>query len=278
MAAACSACRKSKAKVTPLHPVHTYSLHVEDSFAGQCSGERPVCGRCASRQLDCHYTTEPGETEAQARSRAQRDLRHRAAAHTELVELLTSLPERDAQDVLQRMRSGDDIATILRHVKAGDVLLQMAVVPEIRLRYDFPYGSEMPQEYVLDNPYLDSLIYEASSLYPAGGLPGISRPASADSDTTWQPQGFRSLYLAPLHAAAVVEPRLSEVRLSYWTSVCDNDALMRDLLGTWLRCEYHFTAAFQKDLFLEDMAAQREDFCSPLLVNIVLGYACVRYI
>ena len=53
-------------------------------------------------------------------------------------------------------------------------------------------------------------------------------------------------------------------------------ALMRDLLRVFLRCEYHFTAAIQKDLFLEDMAAQREDFCSSLLVNMVLAYSCVR--
>jgi hypothetical protein len=50
---------------------------------------------------------------------------------------------------------------------------------------------------------------------------------------------------------------------------------MRDLLSVWLRCEYHFTAAFQKDLFLEDIGAQREDFCLLLLVNIMLEYSYV---
>jgi hypothetical protein len=81
--------------------------------------------------------------------------------------------------------------------------------------------------------------------------------------------------LKPFHAAEVIDHRLFDVKLSLWTTVCNNDILMRDLLSVWLRCEYHFTAAFQKDLFLEDMGAQREDFCSSLLVNVMLGYSCV---
>jgi hypothetical protein len=52
---------------------------------------------------------------------------------------------------------------------------------------------------------------------------------------------------------------------------------MRDLLNVFFRCEYLFASVFQKDYFLEDMAAQRQDFCSSLLVNITLAYSCVRH-
>lgn len=78
---------------------------------------------------------------------------------------MRTLPDREAQDVLQRLRSGADVAAILNQVKAGNLLLQMAVTPETRLRYEFPYRSEMPFDCGPDNPYLDSLIYEAASLY-----------------------------------------------------------------------------------------------------------------
>ena len=88
---------------------------------------------------------------------------------------------------------------------------------------------------------------------------------------------YQSLYLRPFHAAQVVDPLLSNVKISSWTNACNDDVLMRNLLGGFLLCEYHFTAAFQKDLFLEDMAALREDFCSSLLVNVILGYSCVPY-
>ena len=90
------------------------------------------------------------------------------------------------------------------------------------------------------------------------------------------PEEHKSFYLKPFHAAQVVNPRLSDVRVSAWTAVCDDDMLLRDLLRVFFRCEYEFTAAFQKDYFLEDMASNKSEFCSSLLVNVVLAYSCVR--
>jgi hypothetical protein len=82
--------------------------------------------------------------------------------------------------------------------------------------------------------------------------------------------------LRPFHAAHVVDPLLSDAKPSLWTAVCQDDLLMRELLAAWLQCEYFFTTPLQKDYFLQDMASHNQDFCSPLLVNAVLAYACVR--
>ena len=199
----------------------------------------------------------------------------RATAHRELLELLTRLPDKDAKGVLQRIVAGTDVVSIVNQVRAGDLLLQMAVLPETRFRYEFPYRVEMPGDYTVNNPYLESLIYETSSLYSPDGSPAQSRHTAAGDIANLMSEEYQQLYLKPFHAAEVIDPRLSDAKISSWTNVCKDDVLMRDLLGEWLRCEYHFTAAFQKDLFLEDMAAQRKDFCSSLLVNVVLGYACV---
>ena len=185
----------------------------------------------------------------------QRDLRDRATIHKEILELLINLPEKDAQSVLQRIRAGINTVDIVNHDKTGDILLQMAVLPETRFRYEFPYRSEMPEEYISNNPYLDSLIYEASLLYADGGSPRQPRYPTTSYIANVSPEEYQSLYLKPFHVAEVIDPWLSEVNISSWTLVCDNNVLMRDLLSVWLRCEYHFTAAFQKDLFFEDMAA-----------------------
>jgi hypothetical protein len=133
----------------------------------------------------------------------------------------------------------------------------------------------MPKEFYSNNPYLNSIVYEAASLYPAGSDPNLSSSTDSSSSNKTAIVEYQSLYLKPFHAAQVVEPLLSDVRPSLWTAVCDDDKLMRDILQVFLRCEYPFTAAFQEDLFLEDMASQWQDFCSPLLVNITLAYACV---
>ncbi|KAF0638647.1 hypothetical protein FPSE5266_04706 [Fusarium pseudograminearum] len=194
--------------------------------------------------------------------------------YEELMGLLKNLPEQDAQDLFKRIRSGADAGSVLQQAKAGDVMLQMAVVPETRYRYEFPYRSDMPKDFHIDNPYFNSLIYETASLYSYGNGPELTTP-SGFADLVSQEQ--QSMYLKPFHAAQVVEPLLDDAKISSWTSVSNDDVLMRDLLRVMFRCEYQFTAAFQKDLFLQDMVAGREDFCSSLLVNAVLAYACVCY-
>ncbi|KAK2604444.1 hypothetical protein N8I77_007374 [Diaporthe amygdali] len=214
---------------------------------------------------------------SQALRRSYHDLQGRSKDHEELIELLKTLPDQEAQFVLQKLRSGSGISAILNQVKAGDLLLQLAVSPETRFRYEFPYQSEMPRDIVIDNPYLDSLIYEAASLYSPSQRPKPSGHTETGEITNLKSAECKSLYLKPFHAAQVIEPRLSDARPSLWTTICDDDVLMRDLLGVFLRCEFHFTAAFQKDYFLEDMAAQREDFCSSLLVNVTLAYSCCCY-
>lgn len=200
---------------------------------------------------------------------------------------MQSVGEADARDILARLRSGTDVQTLVNQVESGDLLLQLSVAPETRFRYDFPYNKRMPVGLATDNnAYLRAPIYAAACLHPSSAQSNIEKetPCRGNtgliSDSVSHSQGAQpimdeSLYLMPYHAANVVDARLSSVKISSWTSVCDDDVLMRDILGRWLQCEYHFTAAFQKDLFLEDMILLREDFCSSLLVNVTLGYACV---
>ncbi|KAG5986757.1 hypothetical protein E4U43_005367, partial [Claviceps pusilla] len=255
VAEACSACRKQKTK---------------------CPGERPSCSRCVRKRTTCHYTTNPGETKSQALRRNYRELKNQETAQKELLELMRNLPEQDAQEILQRVRTGAEPSGILQHVKAGGVLLQMANHPETRLRYEFPYRSEIPPGDIPNNPYLKSLLYEATSLHHTTQY--ADHPETAGTGTGVEGSvaavKYQSMYLNPFHAADVADPRLSNVKCSLWTAVCSDDDLMQDMLKVFFRCEYHFTAAFHKDYFLDDAIAQRHDFCSSLLVNVVLAYAC----
>ena len=89
----------------------------------------------------------------------------RLTAHEEVIALLKDLPDQDADNVLQRIRSGTEITKVLNQVHTGNILLQMAVTPETRFRYELPYRPDIPEEYFPDNLYLKSMIYEAASLH-----------------------------------------------------------------------------------------------------------------
>lgn len=216
----------------------------------------------------------PGETRSQALNRCSSNCKESdPTIYEELIGLLRNLPDQDAQDVVKRIRSGSDLTSIVQQAKAGDVLLQMSVAPETRYRYEFPYKAEMPRDYYIDNPYLKSLLYETGSIYSYKGGPELTTPEAL---TELISEEQKSLYLKPFHAARVVEPLLTDAKISNWTTVCKDNVLMRDLLRVLFRCEYQITAAFHKDLFLQDLSAGRRDFCSSLLVNALLAYACVR--
>ncbi|KAM3541029.1 hypothetical protein ARSEF1564_006069 [Beauveria bassiana] len=227
-----------------------------------------ACDNCrkhkTKRRFSCHYATRPGETESQALRRGHRELRDRAREHEEVVALLRSLPEQDAQGVFQRIRAGTGLGTILRQVRAGDALLQMAVPPETSFRYSFPY--------------LESVFYETASARrprneePSQALGGdgdggarqplarVRQQRSKDNDSSAAANHNAEndgVYLSPLHAERVLEPRLTGVQIAPLMRVCDDEPLMRDLLEMSLRCEYQSKSAFHKDYFFQDLVAGR---------------------
>lgn len=169
--------------------------------------------------------------------------------YEELLNYIESTSEAEAHEILTRSRSGASVET-LDHVAAGDVLLQLTLTPETRYRYDFPYINKMPEDLVTsNNPYLRSTIYESAALYPASRqsvtVGDSSRHASADPITRQRPRlegtdlaSYSSLYMKPFHAAVVMDPLLTDVKISSWTSVCAGNALMRNILSGWLLCEY----------------------------------------
>ncbi|KAK4120218.1 hypothetical protein N657DRAFT_531873, partial [Parathielavia appendiculata] len=52
-------------------------------------------------------------------------------------------PEAEANEIVKRIRRGEDPECIVRFIKEGDLLLQLALVPETRYRYISPFLEEM---------------------------------------------------------------------------------------------------------------------------------------
>jgi hypothetical protein len=202
------------------------------------------------------------ETRSQALKRRHSTLESSKEVLDELFHLLRSKPEEESLELLRRIRGQDDPEAIVKQVKDGDLLLQMALVPEARLRYQFPHVKEMPTVLQTpDNPYLSSMIY-------AWTVGSRSPPENAQSQQ-------QSRYLKPFHAADLVDPVLDSVRPSHWTTVSTDDRFMRGLLSSYFLREHMWFTYINKDLFLASMAARSTSLCSPLLVNAVLAFACV---
>lgn len=243
----------------PTSPVH------------RCSGERPLCRRCQERGSECVFLADHAETQIQALKRKHDESQQEIVVYRELYRLLVTVNETEAVDILQRLRAGTDVETIVRQIQEGDLLLQLALTPESRFRYQFPYLPSMPAALqTSDNPYLESFLYE-------GTVQGFAQlpQQSSSSAVAAQSESYSYIYLKPYHAAELIDGRLASVRASDWTSVTTDDNLFRRLLRAYLSHEYCVAPSFQKDYFLYDLARGKGRLCSSLLVNSVLAIGSV---
>ncbi|KAH7394487.1 hypothetical protein BKA66DRAFT_509750 [Pyrenochaeta sp. MPI-SDFR-AT-0127] len=248
---ACEACRQRKSK---------------------CDGVRPTCFECEKRATTCYYAARSTETPGQAVRRRNDELQAQNEAYAELFGLIKTRPDDESLEILRRIKMGAGVESVLRHVKEADLLIQLALVPETRCRYSFPYLNSMPAFLLVpDNPYLASPMYEAAFEQPH------DQSTSSPTHTTSRSKNVPDPYLKPNHAAEVVEPLLDKVCANDWTTVISDNGLFRRLISLYLLHQHSGQQWFNKDLFLEDMAARQRDFCSPLLVNAVLAASCQAY-
>lgn len=193
------------------------------------------------------------------------ELQHSFASLQLLLRALQEDDEDNAVAIFHRIRQGADIDSIVKHIKAGDLLVQVHLAPETRLRFEFPFMPHMPVAMLAQsNPYIKSILYEATNEIQLD-----ENPESPDS------RRFKSPYITPYAAATVVDAKLDTIKPSQWTNVSKDDEFLRSLLKLFFLYEHPFFNCFSQDLFLEDMLSGSTEFCSPLLVNAVLSLACV---
>ncbi|KAL7917956.1 hypothetical protein ACQKWADRAFT_265301 [Trichoderma austrokoningii] len=249
---ACESCRRRKIK---------------------CDGVRPRCGGCESREIVCQYPSlYRGENFTAALKRRYLEENEKTTSFQEIFSTLQGCSDQDAMTVFNLVRQGVDPRYVLRQLKECDLVSQLAVVPETRRRYQFPYLPTMPiRLQTPDNLYLKSVLYETVFLQPDDeGGDGASNSSLADTRLGH----YYNVYMRPYHAAQVLDPLIELVKPSKWTAVIADDRLMRTLLRAYLLHEYPTFPVFHKDIFFQAMINNDRRFCSPLLVNVLLAEAC----
>jgi hypothetical protein len=203
------------------------------------------------------------ETRANALKRKFDEVQQKRDTYKELYQILQLRSEKDALDILRRIRTGAGVEAILKHIKDGDLLVELALSPNTDFRYQFPDDLGMPPYFLNDqtNPYLSSFIYQA-----------VLNPSAPTQDSN---RGYETVYSVPYHAATHIDVRIDSIHPSKWTTVSTDDDMMRELLHIFFMYEYTSFPFLHKDYFLDHMAAGRRKFCSPLLVNAIFAGAWV---
>lgn len=77
-------------------------------------------------------------------------------------------------------------------------------------------------------------------------------------------------------ALALCDARLYELDIGAWTKVDISSDLAARCISLYLETDHPLLGHFDPDLFLSRLAGDDEgDYCSPLLVNALLFWACV---
>lgn len=100
----------------------------------------------------------------------------------------------------------------------------------------------------------------------AHNLSASSPPATTTAE------GYDSQHTSPIR---LCDPRLGELNIQKWTDVSiDNDTAAR-CVSLYLETDHPLLGHFDPELFVSDLVSYKTQYCSSLLVNALLYWACV---
>jgi hypothetical protein len=216
----------------------------------------------------------------------------------QIYELLRSLPEREAQDILSQIRRlppGPISLQSLRDI-AGGLRLEYLQLdspltdgPEIHFA-PLPAtltAASSPAWAAVNGNFGESLIGASRDLPGTGAAIGNDSEAHskhehylghANEDPLVERRGFSlPLPIVVPNAKSPTEHETSDSRLAAaksWTRVRTDEGMLSHLMSLWHTWEYTYWHFLDWDLFLDDMSSGQTNFCSALLVNAMLSSAC----
>ncbi|KAJ6287481.1 hypothetical protein J3E71DRAFT_209112 [Bipolaris maydis] len=109
---ACEACRVKKTKASLFH------------ILINCSGERPICSRCKTLDIDCEYAVESGDENRRVTLKRRYDqVEAERDQLRELFDLIRERPDTEAYEFFRRIRTSSDSVQVLRLVRQAHILL-----------------------------------------------------------------------------------------------------------------------------------------------------------
>ncbi|KZL86468.1 c6 transcription factor, partial [Colletotrichum incanum] len=262
-----------------------------------CDGKRPACTPCIELKVQCVYiSANETETSAMALKRENQMLR-------DMLSQLTAMPEDVAHQTLKKLKFAVDPFAALRSIRPSGPKDPREVLPHVHSNIEFELTRRHPSAYPQTRRLSRIEMSESMASRPAK----IARVAysseeehsvSGDSDhlvttetTEYSPSFASKVPPRPYDTAFFVPPmgpvpppppihrdsRLKNLDIGFWTvvSIANHDAA--DIISLYLETDHPILGLFDLDLFLDDLMSGQVRYCSSLLVNALLAFACQAY-
>ncbi|THW69905.1 hypothetical protein D6D25_00779 [Aureobasidium pullulans] len=283
--AACEYCRKRRRK---------------------CNGEQP-CPLCVENNQQCTYEVRKAETHGQALKRKYAQMEQDHNSLKSLFGILASADSQKSLEIHNRIRSGQSPETILQQMRHGDMMIQTRLNSERHAQHvllsslmqsnasfddmvDFIAFSvaRNPNARLPNAALLRQLRGQQTDLKGIRNLLGYTQPppqrriAIADllsDQTSSSSESGRSSMDEPDNEDISKTPMEPPFRVPAkpWTTLTDDDEFVSHLISLFLEWVNPFFRPLEEDLFIRAMQSGdlNSEYCSPLLVNSILAYACL---
>ncbi|QGI96754.1 hypothetical protein CEK26_009823 [Fusarium fujikuroi] len=269
---ACDSCRKRKIR---------------------CDGRKPMCEACRRRgeKEPCTYaeTRSPGQTSKKTEQILG------------LFDILKTVPESQAIDVLRVVRSHADLDTavsiiqpritknISDHERSPEHPRHLGLEAELMAGHSLAFPALQPLEssilnlnirYPATKPCYDQLLLTfRRKVFSASRTSSSAQTDKNTPITNSDPNPFPAhdptQSLAPTLSSC--DKRLEELNIGFWTSVPIASDLAAKVISLYLETDHPLLGPFDPTLFMEDLVHCRTKHCSKLLASTIMYWSCQMY-
>lgn len=266
----------------------------------KCDGAQPQCNRCRAKGATCVYTS-ASKSQSQEISNRVEPIRQELNKHHEFINKLKYLPDSEARDLLQRLRSTTASSSLIHDLCGGmdgrqrpsdrEAALAMSVPTDSRLEFELMARHRMaypPSTLAEATPVKLSQASESILNQQARGQRSSAGSLSRYRNRPGQwpaKHASRVLHgtrvpapIGPLQVNLYCDNRLKNLRMEYWTGVPITNEYAAAVISFYLQTDHSFVGLFDADLFLTDLTERRNAFCSPFLVTSLMYLACVCFL
>ncbi|KAJ4859769.1 fungal zn(2)-Cys(6) binuclear cluster domain-containing protein [Trichoderma breve] len=239
---ACNACRRKKIR---------------------CDGQRPVCSACESTQSDCVYRDDSAVSEESQ------------SLLLEAIRLLNELPEDKVLDKLRSLKKEGDASAVLSSLRDKAGTLQPSDPSfEAATMSDAFQSLELGPQYPNAYPATPNLSLETLEEATYQQLVHTTRRGSGTESL----QGITQHEAEPeaVPGPPLCDSRLAQLDISNWTSVIISNEYAARAISLYLETDHPLLGFFEPNLFVGSLTAGKTDYCSPMLVNALLYWACLN--
>jgi Fungal specific transcription factor domain/Fungal Zn(2)-Cys(6) binuclear cluster domain len=240
---ACIACRKRKSK---------------------CDGQLPKCAACASVYLtECEYAPHTDHRRKGVYKKDIDSLKTRNSTLQTLIHAILNYDEEDVPELVRQIRTCENLEDLAESIVAKAHGAVDQDEPPDSPVYGASVPPDVPQFEAELSGKMGDLLLEGSIKFIGGTSNLIWLPNDSEiNETAW-----------PSSSTRIV--RSGEEAILSWTSTTQDKELILDLINMYFCWHYAYFTTLSKELFYRDFLQGRPtQYCSSLLVNVMLSLGC----